>query len=118
MKAKFVRGENSREQIIDSLLNRIITVEMPTYYIELKNGELNTSDENTKDFVDELYKAGVSYEVTGEDDPYVYIELTGTKNQLIQVFPLWDAEGRDPEELAEALEDWEGDPEQLMDILN
>jgi hypothetical protein len=115
MRAKFIRGESSREKIIDKLLDRIITVELPTYDVELKNGMLDTRHENTKDFVDELDKAGVSYKVTGEDDTYVYIELSGTKNQLIEVFPLWDASGRDSDELAEVLADWDGNPEKIHD---
>lgn len=117
MKAKFVRGASSREEIIDKILDRIITVEMPTYDVELKNGSLDTRDESTRDFVKELKDAGVSYEVTGEDDTYVYVEISGTKKQIISILPLWDAHGRDAYELSKVLDDWDGDQEQLIDIL-
>jgi hypothetical protein len=117
MRAKFIRGASSREQIIDNLLDRIITIEMPTSDVELKNGDFDIRYGNTRDFVEELEKTGISFEPIVKDDHYVYVELSGTKSQLISAFPIWDAHGRDSDELAEALEDWEGDLKQLMDIL-
>jgi hypothetical protein len=120
MRAKFIRGVATRKDLLDRLLDRIITVEMPVYDIDIVNGKLDTTHENTRDFVDELEKAGISYVVSGESsnaDPYPYVEISGTKPQIISVLPLWDAHQRDVEELERELEDWDGDVEQLMNIL-
>jgi hypothetical protein len=118
MRAQFIRGASSREEIIDTILGRIITLEIPTYGIELKNGDLDTTDMETKEFADELENAGVSYEINGwSEDGYAYLNLSGTKKQLISIFPLWDAYGRDPQELERDLKYWDGDQQELLDTL-
>jgi len=117
MRAKFIRGAEGRKDILDRLLDRIITLEMPCYDIEIKNGELDERAPDTKFFADALRRSGVSFKYVGDDGDYVMIEIAGTKEQIIEALPLWDAHGRDSKELAEELEDWEGNPEQIMDLI-
>jgi hypothetical protein len=117
MRAQFVRGASSRKEILDRLLNRIITIDMLCYDVQVTNGQLDRSHEETDYLVDELEKARVSYRVSGKEDFNYVIELSGTKDQLLQVLPMWDAHQRTPAELARELANWEGDPEELWEVL-
>jgi len=118
MKAHFVRGAESREEILDNMLNRKIEIELSAHisYLDDK-GKLDLSDKDSKYLYDTLQKSGVYWKIIGDNYGPVDIEVSGTKKQLITVLVLWDDQSRSEEELAKALENWEGDEEELWDIL-
>jgi hypothetical protein len=114
MKAQFVRGAKTKKEILDTILGRVITLDMPSYDVVAdSNGKLSTTDENTKYLVKQLKKAKVQYEVIEQDDTYVWLSISGTKDNLFKILPLWDAMGRSESELRNDLADWEGDQETI-----
>jgi len=114
MKAQFVRGAKTKKEILDTILGRVITLDMPSYHVVAdSNGKLSTTDENTKYLVKQLKKAKVQYEVIEQDDTYVWLSISGTKDNLFKILPLWDAMGRSESELRNDLADWEGDQETI-----
>jgi len=119
MRAQFVRGGlNTRKEVLDRVLNRIITLEMLCANVSLTpNKDFNLEDEDTKFFLEELKKAEVEYKITGEDHHAVLVTISGPKEAWLKILPLWDAYSRDPEDLAEALEDWQGDENELLDVI-
>jgi hypothetical protein len=94
-----------------------ITVTLPTYDIEIKKNKLNIKDENTKYFNDVIVKNHIEYNVLGFDGTYWDIEFTGTKDQLIPLFVLFDANGRNEDELKNDLQVWTGDNNEIIDEL-
>jgi len=120
MRAQFVRGGlNTRKDILDRVLNRIITLEMGCANVRLTpNKTFDLKDEDTKFFVDQLKKAKVKYKITDEGSMgMVYVTISGPKDSWLKILPLWDASGRSEEDLAEELKDWEGDEDELLDVI-
>lgn len=119
MKAQFVRGGlNTRKDILDRVLNRIITIEMGCANVQLTpNKTLDLKDEETKFFVDELKKAKVKFKVTGEDRQLIYVTISGPKEAWLKILPMWDASGREEKELAKELKNWDGNEDELWEII-
>jgi hypothetical protein len=119
MRAHFVRGGlETRKDILDRVLNRTFTVQLDAHNVALNdNGKLVKGIESdTDDFIDTLKKSGVKWQILDPKYP-VSFEFTGTKEQLIPVLGMWDAHSRSLDDLAKALEDWDGSDEQLTDIM-
>ena len=71
-------------------------------------------------FTDMLEAAGVQYKVIDPEGPgggWPVIEYTGTKEQLAPVMAMLNASGYDASEILEMLEDWDGDEDELVEIL-
>ena len=113
----FERGKDPKESMG---IGRKISLELPTYvepgYFQ---GDLSFEqvDDDTQYFIRALDEAGVDWEFMGFADPYVDLRITGYKEDIIKVLPMWDANGRDEYELADVLEDWEGDQETIEEEL-
>jgi hypothetical protein len=119
---KLERKFKTRKEILDRILNRIITIELDAQNVALNNkGKLVKGIEEATDyFIDTLKRSGVEWKILELPKPPMYsvlFQLSGSKEQLIPMLTLWDANGRSKEELAELLTDWEGDENQLWDII-
>mgnify|MGYP001766292252 CR=1 FL=1 len=119
MRAQFIRGAESKKEILDKILNRIITLEMMCANVELNSkGNLDQTDKDTRYFVNYLKKVNVDFKVTGKDkNGMVYVTISGPKENIVKALVQWDAHGRNQKQLAKALEDWNGDEEDLWDII-
>lgn len=121
MQAQFVRGGlNTRKDILDRVLNRIITIEMVCANVRLTpNKTFDLKDEDTKFFADELKKAKVKYEIGKEETSQgeVYVTISGPKESWLKILPMWDASGRDEKELAKELKNWDGDEDELWEVI-
>ena len=77
-------------------------------------------NEDTDYFLDVIEKSGADWkQLKGSPHDFggVPFEFTGTKEQLIPILAMWDASSRSEEELAEALEDWDGSENELWEII-
>ena len=128
MKAKFVlenigfeRGfkSDSREDILDRVLNRKITIELDAANVFLDdNGQVDKNNEENDFFLDTIKKSGAeARQLPGKGYGGVPFEFRGTKEQLIPIIGMWDAHSREPEELEDALENWDGSEKELWDII-
>lgn len=117
----FERGKTSRKEIIDTLTDRIIKLEIPASSISLdENDDPDLTDEDTKYLIDKLEENGVKYKMkSGNKPPYeVYVTMIGTREQIIPVLTLWDPYSRTEKELKEVLKEWGKDNiEDLYDFL-
>jgi hypothetical protein len=120
---RFERGGlNSREDILDRVLDRKITIELEAHNVTTDDkGKVRKGlNEDNDYFLDVLEKSGVQWkqlpyiESWAGGVPFVF---KGTKEQLMPVLAMWDAYGRSPEEVAEALKDWNGSEEDLWEII-
>lgn len=119
MRAQFVRGGiNSRKEMIDRILNRIITVELEAHNVRLNDqGQLVRGiEDDTDDFLDILESSGVKWSIVNPTYPTTF-EFSGTKEELIPVLSLWDGRGRSIEQLTKDLKDWDGNENELIDIM-
>ena len=119
--ANFERGANSRKQIIDRILDRIITVEIDAHNIVLdENGNFDTSNEETKYFLDNATSRGAKIELADSTpSPYgVMIKMTGTKKQLMPALHMWDPSSRDLEDFESDMEGWKGSEDDLWDFID
>lgn len=121
MRAHFVRGGlETRKDILDRVLNRVITLELDAHNVRLNDqGKLVKGIEDDTDyFIDTLKRSGVKWKLLGETSyGSVNFEFTGTKEQLIPVLSMWDAHGRTEEDLAKALKNWDGNEDELTEIM-
>jgi hypothetical protein len=121
MRAHFIRGGlETRKDILDRILNRIITIELDAHNVRLNDkGKLVRGIEDDTDyFIDTLEKSGVKWKLLGETSRgSVEFKFSGTKEQLIPVLVMWDAHGRSEEDLTKALKNWDGDENELADII-
>lgn len=118
MKAKFVseninfeRGIKSKKDILDNLLNRKFSIELDTHNLLTKRRddgkiEFDFSDEYTYYFYEQATSRGATVRITKTGPMGVFVEMTGTKEELIPALRMWDPEGRDLEEFEKALEGW------------
>jgi len=119
----FERGfkSDSREDILDRVLNRKITLELDAANVFLDdNGQVDKNNEENDYFLDVIEKSGAEWtHLPGRAWRYggVPFEFKGTKEQLIPIIAMWDAHSREPEELAEDLEDWDGTEKELWEII-
>lgn len=77
-------------------------------------------DNEESHFLSEIKKSGVEYEVidpAGPGGDWPVIEYTGTKEQLCHILEFLNPCGYTKEELTEMLEDWDGDEDELWDII-
>lgn len=124
MRAKFIRGTEtgSREEIIDKVFNRKITIVLAAANVFTDKNEIVSRGihEDTDYFLDVIEKSGADWKQLNES-PHnfggVPFEFTGTKEQLIPILVMWDASSRTEEELTEALEDWDGSEKELWNII-
>lgn len=116
MRAQFVRGSNTQKEILDTLLDRRITVELDAPFLEItRAGELDKR--KNKDILDLIKKNNVKYKLDISKD-FSSIILTGTKEELIPIVSQWDAHPRTDAQAQEALrKDWDGTLENLYDII-
>lgn len=121
MRAHFVRGGlETRKDILDRVLGRIITIELDAHNVQLNDkGKLVRGiTEDTDYFIDTLERSGIKWELLGETSfGSVEFEFSGTKEQFLPVLVMWDAHGRSEEELEKDLKDWDGDESELADII-
>jgi len=123
MRAQFVRGGlNTRKDILDRVLNRIITIDLDAQNVALNDkGKLVKGiEDDTDHFIDTLKRSGVKWEILEGPKPPMYsvlFRLAGTKEQLIPMLTLWDAHGRSEEDLAKVLKDWDGNEDELWDVI-
>jgi hypothetical protein len=123
MRAQFVRGGlDTRKDILDRVLNRVITIELDAQNVRLNDkGKLVKGiEDDTDHFIDTLKRSGVKWRIVEGPRPPMYsvlFEFIGTKEQLIPVLTLWDANGRSEEDLAKALKDWNGNEDELWDVI-
>jgi hypothetical protein len=117
MRAHFVRGGlETRKDILDRVLNRLITIQLEAHNIALNDkGKLVKGiEEDTDHFIDTVKKSGIKWKMLSTDFP-VSFEFTGTKEQLIPIIGLWTGDSN--EKLAEVLKDWQGDETELADLV-
>lgn len=126
MKVQFVNENIRFEKGLDPKesmrIGRRISVELPTYIKpEYFQGKIpfEDVDEDTQYFIRKLDEEGVKWEYLGWLEPYPYVDLriTGLKEDIIKVLPMWDAYGRDEYELASDLKDWDGDQKTIEEEL-
>jgi len=131
MKAKFVhenmrfeRGfkSDSREDILDRVLNRKITIELDAANVTVdKHGKVSRG-QNFPDndyFLDVIENSGAEWEQLTSNygvGGYTF-EFSGTKKQLLPIIGMWDAHSREQDELEAALKDWDGNENDLWEII-
>ncbi len=107
-------------------IRNIITFDADTCVSVKKVGSKYVIDPDPNDgnesFVFEsiVRKSGAKYKVLTPKGPgggWPIIEYSGTKEQLMPILVCLDAFGRDEEELAEVLKDWEGDYDELVEAI-
>jgi len=130
MKAKFVyenigfeRGfkSDSREDILDRVLNRKINLQLDAANVFLDDyGKVSKGiNEDNDYFLDVIEKSGASWKQLSSHYGHggIPFEFEGTKEQLIPIIAMWDAHSRSQEELEEDLEDWDGSESALWEII-
>ena len=118
---RFERGASNRGEVLDRILDRKITLEMEAANVSIDDKGIVRKGlgEDTDHFLDVLKRSGAEWRQLSDNWRYggVPFEFRGTKEQLIPIITMWDAYGRSEEEVAEALEDWDGSEEDLWEII-
>jgi hypothetical protein len=98
--------------------NPIISIQLDTASVNIKNDEF-VKDADSEFLLDIIKKNKIRYKIinTNIAIPWPIIEYTGTKKQLIPLLTLFDAHGREEQEVEKALENWYGDEDELTEIL-
>ena len=114
-------GMNTREETLDRILNRKINIQLDAANVFMDdNGKVSKGwDDDNDYFLDVIEKSGASWKQLSSSYAHggVPFEFEGTKEQLIPIIGMWDAHSREDEELADALENWDGSEKQLWDII-
>jgi len=101
-------------------------MELNKYYIELdtfvnvvRNTIVGGDPEESEVFLEMLEKNGIEYNVVNPNGPggCPIIGYTGTKKQLLPLITVMDAHGRSEQEIARELRSWDGELEELIDII-
>lgn len=118
---RFERGfkSDSREDILDRVLNRKITIELDAANVFLDdNGKIDKNNEENDYFLDILKNSGAEWiQLPYSNYGGVPFEFRGTKEQLLPIIGMWDSYQREPEELEDALKNWDGNESELWDII-
>ena len=124
MRAQFVRGANTKSEILDKILNRKITLELQAPLLILdQKGNIDIKDEDSKYLLSILKKNKIRYNIENTKGPRAFQKIpvlivSGTKEQLIPLLTLWDPYGRSEIQLRRDLKNWEGNENQLWEILS
>jgi hypothetical protein len=120
----FERGAKTPEEIRDKIFGKILSVELDAMNCLVKenpDGSLSfdMSDDDTEYFIKEGTSKGAKIEPLIKNTPYgVMVKMTGTKEQLIPALVMFDPNSRSEEELAKALEPWDGSDEDLWGYMD
>ena len=90
--------------------------------MKLKNGFYSVKSDVVSmdaEFLSEIKKSGVTHKVINSEGPtcYTMVEFTGTKEQLCSILEFLNPSGYTKDELVDLLEDWDGDEDELWDII-
>lgn len=112
-------GLNNREEILDRVLDRKITLLLDAAdVITDTTGKIDKTHEYNEFFLGVIKKSGAEWRQVGDPNYRgVPIEFRGTKEQLLPIIGMWDAHQREPEELEAALKDWDGNETDLWDVI-
>lgn len=73
--------------------------------------------DGTQLVIDALHDNNIEYTIFDEPGGANQIEMTGSVESIKQVLQFWDAHGRNNDDLQIALQDWDGDEEELWEII-
>lgn len=113
-------GLDTRTDALDRILDRNITIQLTANILDLnEKGRLVMGQSpDTDHFIRVLRKSGVRWKILNPGNFPVEFEFTGSKKELIPVISEWDAYDRSKKDLMKALENWNGDEEELWDIIS
>ena len=115
-------GIGDRTDALDRILDRKITIQLDATNVFLDDyGKVSKGiNEDNDHFLETIEKSGAEWkQLTRYRGKYggVPFEFSGSKEQLLPIIGMWDAHGRNQEELADALEDWDGSEDELWEII-